>query len=131
MADHPDKSKWEALAEKELRGKPLDSLTRMTPEGIPIKPLYTAEDLEGIEFNNTLPGFDPFVRGVRGTVLRKRHTTSLEPSAYRGTHKFRRPTSDDIAPCGHGQRKVDASGLRGRRQFVLGRERCCAAWLLD
>ena len=52
MSEHPDKQKWEELAAKELRGKPLESLDWTTPEGIQVKPLYTAEDLEGIEFAN-------------------------------------------------------------------------------
>ena len=38
---------WRAAAEKSLRGKPVDSLTWQTPEGIPVKPLYTAADLAG------------------------------------------------------------------------------------
>jgi methylmalonyl-CoA mutase len=37
MAKHPEINKWEDLATKELRGKPLESLNRMTPEGIPVR----------------------------------------------------------------------------------------------
>ena len=82
MGKHPDKEKWEALAEKELRGKPLDSLTWKSPEGIDIKPLYTAEDLEEIEFNNTLPGLDPYVRGVRGTMYTGRPWTIRQYAGF-------------------------------------------------
>ena len=82
MVKHPNKEKWEALAEKELRGKPLDSLTWKSPEGIDIKPLYTAEDLEEIEFNNTLPGMDPFVRGVRGTMYTGRPWTIRQYAGF-------------------------------------------------
>ena len=82
MGKHPNKEKWEALAEKELRGKPLDSLTWKSPEGIDIKPLYTAEDLEEIEFNNTLPGMDPFVRGVRGTMYTGRPWTIRQYAGF-------------------------------------------------
>jgi len=82
MGEHSNKNKWEELAAKELRGKPLDSLTRMTPEGIPVKPLYTAEDLEDIEFVNTLPGFDPFVRGVRGTMYAGRPWTIRQYAGF-------------------------------------------------
>lgn len=39
--------KWAAGAEKELKGKPLDSLLFHTPEGVTIKPVYGAHDLEG------------------------------------------------------------------------------------
>jgi methylmalonyl-CoA mutase len=82
MADHAEKKKWEELATKELRKKPLDSLTSMTPEGIEIKPLYTAEDLEGIEFVNTLPGFDPYVRGVRATMYTGRPWTIRQYAGF-------------------------------------------------
>jgi len=82
MGKHPDKEKWEALAEKELRGKPLDSLTWQSPEGIAVKPLYTAEDLDEIEFNNTLPGMDPFVRGVRGTMYTGRPWTIRQYAGF-------------------------------------------------
>jgi methylmalonyl-CoA mutase len=68
MSEHPDKHKWKALAEKELRGKPVESLDWDTPEGIKVKPLYTAEDLEKIEFSNSLPGLAPFVRGPKATM---------------------------------------------------------------
>src|SRR5262245_10247455 len=47
----------------------------MTPEGIPVKPLYTAADLEGLEAVGSLPGFDPFVRGVRATMYSNRPWT--------------------------------------------------------
>ncbi|RKH47758.1 methylmalonyl-CoA mutase [Corallococcus sicarius] len=39
-----------------------------TPEGIPVKPLYTAEDLEGVEHLGSLPGLPPFVRGPYSTM---------------------------------------------------------------
>ncbi len=82
MAEHPDKQKWTELATKELRGKPLEALNWMTPEGIEIKPLYTAEDLEDIEFKNTLPGFGPYVRGVRGTMYAGRPWTIRQYAGF-------------------------------------------------
>nr|WP_320016894.1 methylmalonyl-CoA mutase [uncultured Desulfobacter sp.] len=68
MADHPDKHKWMELATKELKGKPVESLNWMSPEGIEVKPLYTAEDIKGMECVNTLPGIGPYVRGPRATM---------------------------------------------------------------
>jgi methylmalonyl-CoA mutase len=68
MAEHPDKQKWVDLAQKELRSKPLKGLNRETPEGITVQPLYTAEDLEGMDSVNTLPGFAPYVRGPKATM---------------------------------------------------------------
>ena len=82
MGQQPDTKKWEELAAKELRTAPLESLTRMTPEGIPVKPLYTAEDLEGIDFVDTLPGFDPFVRGVRATMYTGRPWTIRQYAGF-------------------------------------------------
>ncbi len=50
MTDSTKFSKdWRALALKELRGKVLDDLIWQTPEGISIKPVYTAKDLEDLE----------------------------------------------------------------------------------
>jgi hypothetical protein len=47
---------WQKLAASELKGKPADSLTWATPEGIPVKPLYTAADLEQMQQHQTMPG---------------------------------------------------------------------------
>ena len=82
MTAHPDMEKWQKLAEKELRGTPLDSLTKPTPEGIDVKPLYTAEDLAGIDYVNGLPGFDPFVRGVRATMYTNRPWTIRQYAGF-------------------------------------------------
>ena len=43
-----DKTSWSEIAGKELRGKPLESLTWDTLEGIKVQPLYTAEDATGL-----------------------------------------------------------------------------------
>ncbi|MFV3130544.1 methylmalonyl-CoA mutase [Niveispirillum sp. KHB5.9] len=60
---------WEALAAKDAgKDAQLSDLTRTTAEGLAVKPLYTAEDLEGLETTGTLPGFAPFVRGPRATM---------------------------------------------------------------
>jgi methylmalonyl-CoA mutase len=82
MSEHPDKKKWEELATKELRGKPLESLNWMTPEGIPVKPLYTAEDLEEIEYLNSLPGFAPYVRGPKATMYAGRPWTIRQYAGF-------------------------------------------------
>ncbi len=58
---------WLDLASRDLRGKPVDSLNRLTPEGVVVKPLYTAADLpEAV--SDEMPGFAPFTRGVRATM---------------------------------------------------------------
>ena len=70
MAKQAQINKWKDLATKELRGKPLESIDWHTAEGILVKPMYTAADLEGMEHMNTLPGLEPYVRGPRATCMR-------------------------------------------------------------
>jgi methylmalonyl-CoA mutase len=82
MSEHPDRQKWIDLATKELRGKPLDSLNWQTPEGISVKPLYTAEDLAGMEHVNTLPGFSPYVRGPKATMYAGRPWTIRQYAGF-------------------------------------------------
>ncbi|MCK5684288.1 methylmalonyl-CoA mutase, partial [bacterium] len=77
-----DMTNWEELAKKQLRGKPIESLTKKTPEGIDIKPLYTAKDLENIEFMNNLPGFEPFVRGPMATMYAGRPWTIRQYAGF-------------------------------------------------
>ncbi len=68
MAEHPTMKKWIESATKELKGKPVESLTWETPEGISVKPIYTAEDLEGLDFVNTLSGIAPYMRGPTASM---------------------------------------------------------------
>ncbi|MBW2607345.1 MAG: methylmalonyl-CoA mutase [Deltaproteobacteria bacterium] len=82
MPEHPDKQKWTDLATKQLRGKPLESLNWETPEGIRVKPLYTAEDLEGMEHVNTLPGLEPYVRGPMATMYAGRPWTIRQYAGF-------------------------------------------------
>ena len=73
---------WEALATKECRGKPLDGLTIDTPEGFPLKPLYTATDLDGLEHLDSLPGLAPFVRGPKATMYAGRPWTVRQYAGF-------------------------------------------------
>ena len=57
-SDSPTLAHWQAAAAKEVKGK---DLIWQTPEGIAVKPLYTAEDTSDI--HPGLPGFAPFTRG--------------------------------------------------------------------
>jgi methylmalonyl-CoA mutase len=84
MADFPKRSltDWQALAAKELGGKPADTLAWQTPEGIAIKPLYTASDLERLGHLDSLPGFAPYLRGVRGTMYANRPWTIRQYAGF-------------------------------------------------
>jgi methylmalonyl-CoA mutase len=73
---------WEALASKDLKGGDPKSLNWETPEGITVKPLYTAADLEGLEHLGTLPGFPPFVRGPRATMYSYRPWTIRQYAGF-------------------------------------------------
>ena len=76
-----DIKKWAELGAKEIK-KPVESLNWKTPEGILVKPLYTAEDLEGLEFVNSLPGFYPYVRGVKATMYSGRPWTVRQYAGF-------------------------------------------------
>ena len=78
----PDLDAWAALVEKETRGRSPADLTWRTPEGIDVRPLYTAKDLEGMEHLDSLPGFAPFVRGPRATMYAGRPWTLRQYAGY-------------------------------------------------
>ena len=75
-------SDWKDLAEKELRGKKLDALNVKTAEGIEIKPLYTERDLKGLDYLNSVPGEEPFVRGPRATMYAGRPWTIRQYAGF-------------------------------------------------
>ena len=77
-----DKDTWRKQAEKELRGRPLDDLTWNTLEGIPVSPLYTADDVAGLDHMNTIPGIEPFTRGVRATMYTGRPWTIRQYAGF-------------------------------------------------
>ena len=82
MTKQSDIKKWEELAAKELRGDPVESLNWKTPEGIAVKPLYTAADLEGLRHLNSLPGLEPYVRGPRATMYAGRPWTIRQYAGF-------------------------------------------------
>jgi len=75
-------SDWQNLVTKELRGRPLADLTWATPEGIDVKPLYTAEDVADIPHIDNLPGFFPFTRGVKGSMYAGRPWTVRQYAGF-------------------------------------------------
>jgi methylmalonyl-CoA mutase len=82
MAEHPELKQWQALAEKQMKGKSVDTLLWNTPEGIPVKPLYTAEDLEGLDHLDALPGMAPYVRGPMATMYAGRPWTIRQYAGF-------------------------------------------------
>ncbi len=84
MTDSSEKTvaDWEALAAAELKGKDPAELAWETPEGITVKPLYTAADLEALEDQPGLPGFAPYTRGVRATMFANRPWTIRQYAGF-------------------------------------------------
>ena len=76
------RSDWAALAQKERKGAPIESLQWATPEGIVVKPLYTASDLADLEYQDGLPGIAPFVRGPKATMYAGRPWTVRQYAGY-------------------------------------------------
>jgi methylmalonyl-CoA mutase len=77
-----DLERWKELARQELRGESPDGLVWTPAEGVPVKPLYTAQDLEALEWTDTLPGASPFVRGPRATMYANRPWTIRQYAGY-------------------------------------------------
>ena len=74
--------KWQEKASEELKSDNTESLNWNTLEGIEVKPLYTADDLMELEHLNSLPGFQPFLRGPRATMYSKRPWTVRQYSGF-------------------------------------------------
>ncbi len=77
-----DITPWMELAQRELKGKNPDSLQRMSAEGIPIKPLYSANDLESLAHVDTLPGLFPYLRGPYATMYTNRPWTIRQYAGF-------------------------------------------------
>src|SRR5689334_1104384 len=84
MADHPtwNLKDWQKLASRELKGADPATLERMTPEGLRVKPLYTAADLEGLATLDGLPGLPPYTRGPRATMYANRPWTIRQYAGF-------------------------------------------------
>jgi methylmalonyl-CoA mutase len=79
MTDKPTIKDWQELADKEVKGR---DLTWQTPEGIAVKPLYTAEDANGKGIDPGLPGFGPFTRGVKASMYAGRPWTIRQYAGF-------------------------------------------------
>ena len=85
MADDkktPSISDWHELATKERKGKSPDDLVTETPEGISLKPLYTQDDTQDLQYADTLPGMAPFVRGPKATMYAGRPWTIRQYAGF-------------------------------------------------
>ncbi len=73
---------WAKAAAKSAPGGNVDALNWITPDGIAVKPLYTAEDTAHLAFTNTLPGFEPYLRGPQATMYAVRPWTIRQYAGF-------------------------------------------------
>ncbi|MDP3325235.1 MAG: methylmalonyl-CoA mutase family protein, partial [Hydrogenophaga sp.] len=73
---------WVRAAQKSAPGGDLNALNWVTPDGISVKPLYTAEDTANLPYTNTLPGFEPFIRGPQATMYAVRPWTIRQYAGF-------------------------------------------------
>ena len=75
-------SAWGKLVEKQSKGITPEEFIWHTPEGIPLKTLYTAEDIQELPYTNTLPGFSPYIRGPQATMYAGRRWTIRQYAGF-------------------------------------------------
>ncbi len=73
---------WMRAAQKSAPSGNVDALNWKTPDGISVKPLYTAEDTAALPYANTLPGFEPFLRGPQATMYSVRPWTIRQYAGF-------------------------------------------------
>jgi methylmalonyl-CoA mutase len=73
---------WEALVTKQSKGQGPDTLAWHTAEDITVKPLYTAADIEALEYTDTMPGMSPYVRGPQATMYTGRPWTIRQYAGF-------------------------------------------------
>ena len=73
---------WAKAAAKSAPGGNVEALNWHTPDGITVKPLYTAADTQNLPYANTLPGFEPYLRGPQATMYAVRPWTIRQYSGF-------------------------------------------------
>ena len=73
---------WQEAAQKSAPQFDLKALNWVTPEGIEVKPLYTAQDIKDLPYTDTLPGFEPYLRGPQATMYSVRPWTIRQYAGF-------------------------------------------------
>ncbi|HEY4080078.1 MAG TPA: methylmalonyl-CoA mutase [Burkholderiaceae bacterium] len=73
---------WNKAAAKSAPGGDVSALNWVTPEGLTVKPLYTAADTAALPHADTLPGFEPFLRGPQATMYAVRPWTIRQYAGF-------------------------------------------------
>jgi methylmalonyl-CoA mutase len=103
MADRtPNLDDWKRAAAKSAPNGDVGALHWVTPEGLTVKPLYTAADLEGLSHANTLPGFAPYLRGPQATMYAVRPWTIRQYAGFSTAEDSNRFYRQNLAAGGQG-----------------------------
>ncbi len=87
LLNSADLAAWEKAAAKSAPSGNTAALNWVTPEGISVKPLYTKKDTDGLQYADTLPGFEPFVRGPQATMYAVRPWTIRQYAGFSTAHE--------------------------------------------
>ena len=98
----PDLEAWRKLVRSQFRGKSEEDFISETSSGIPIKPLYTSIDTEGIAHLDSLPGMPPYVRGPQATMYAGRPWTIRQYAGFSTAEESNAFYHRILAGGGHG-----------------------------
>jgi methylmalonyl-CoA mutase len=98
----PTLDDWQRAAAKSAPGGDAAALAWTTPEGLVVKPLYTAADLKALPDTDTLPGFAPFVRGPQATMYAVRPWTIRQYAGFSTAQDSNRFYRQALAAGGQG-----------------------------
>ena len=73
---------WAKAAAKSAPDGDINALDWHTPDGITVKPLYTADDVKDLPHTDTLPGFEPYLRGPQATMYAVRPWTIRQYAGF-------------------------------------------------
>ncbi|MFZ9286278.1 MAG: methylmalonyl-CoA mutase family protein, partial [Burkholderiaceae bacterium] len=93
---------WAKAAAKSAPGGDVSALNWTTPEGLTVKPLYTAADVAALPHADTLPGFEPFIRGPQATMYAVRPWTIRQYAGFSTAEDSNRFYRKALAAGGQG-----------------------------
>ncbi|MFZ9510310.1 MAG: methylmalonyl-CoA mutase family protein, partial [Burkholderiaceae bacterium] len=93
---------WAKAAAKSAPGGDVSALNWTTPEGLTVKPLYTAVDVAALPHADTLPGFEPFIRGPQATMYAVRPWTIRQYAGFSTAEDSNRFYRKALAAGGQG-----------------------------
>ena len=96
-----DLADWYGAA-RSAPGDAGDRLARITPDGLAVKVLYTAKDVEDLAYSDTLPGFEPFLRGPHATMYTGRPWTIRQYAGFSTAEESNAFYREALAAGAHG-----------------------------